>query len=214
MKLLLSTIALSLLVATPALAAKKAPKKKNYYPWFVQLSVGQVVSSNAEERAVEHLTAAGHEIATVDFKQDSTGYIFELGYEFNENWAVTAGYLDFGDTTFDVTSLTGHGVELIDEIAQSAPRYGDGNTFSLVYSLDLTSAVSASVDAGILYLESTSEVELEFVTYEITDHSMQYFMSAGLDYKFNDYRVGLHARHYEIDKVGTNWVGVRLGYHF
>jgi hypothetical protein len=212
MKLLLSSIALSLLMATPALAAKKAPK--NNYPWFAQLSLGGVIKSDAEEQAIADLNKLGHDVIDYTYESSNKSFQFELGYSLNDNWAVTAGYMDFGRTSFEPKIATGYGVELIDEIAKTAPRYGNGNTFSLVYSFDLASSISASVDVGIIYLESKSEIQLEYVTYEIKDHSLQYFMSAGLDYKFDDFQVGLYARHYEIDQVGSEWLGVRLGYHF
>jgi hypothetical protein len=214
MKLLLSTIALSLLAATPALAAKKAKLPKGEYPWFIQLGVGAVVSSNAEDQALDDLAQLGHDITDYNYESGSNSFQLELGYRFNQNWAVTAGYMSFGATSFETTASTAYDVELIDEIARAAPKYGNGNTYSLVYSHELSPSFVANVDAGLLYLETKSRVQSGFTSYELTDHALQYFVGAGVDYKYEKMRVGVYLRHYDIDQTGSQWLGVRLGYHF
>ena len=222
MKFLISAIALSLLISTPALSASKKAKKESSSPWFVQLSLGAVVGSKSAEQALDDLTALGHEITSIDFEQDSLGYIFELGYKFSENWAVTAGYIDFGETTFNVNSFTGYSELLIDDINEAAPRYGDGNTYSVIYSYPITDDVIISADAGILYLESESVVFIDvgpegspvYDEYATSDHSLQYFVGAALEYQYKSARLGIQYRHYEINNVGTEWVGARIAYHF
>lgn len=222
MKLLISAIALSVLISTPALSAPKKDKKESSYPWFVQLSLGAVVDSQSGEQALDDLTAMGHEIQSIDFSQDSLGYIFEVGYKFNENWAITAGYLDFGETEFNVDSYTGYTELLIDDISEAAPRYGNGNTYSVIYSYPITDSVIISADLGLLYLESESVViinigtedEPVFDEYSTSEHSLQYFAGAILEYQYKSLRLGLQYRHYEINNVGTEWVGARIGYHF
>ena len=221
-KVLFSVIALSLLIVNPALSAPKEVEKESSYPWFVQLSVGAVVSSNAKEQALDDLTALGHDITSLDFEQDSLGYIFELGYKFNENWAVTAGYIDFGETAFDVKSSTGYSELLIDDLNEAAPRYGNGNTYSVIYSYPIADAVIISADVGLLYLESESVVTIDIGTegnpvyfdYSTSEHSLQYFLGTAIEYQYKGIRVGVQYRHYDINGVGTEWVGTRLGYHF
>jgi hypothetical protein len=219
MKLLISAIALSVLISTPALSA---PKKESSSPWFVQLSLGYVVDSKSGEQALDDLTAMGHEITSIDFEQDSLGYVFEVGYKFNENWAMTAGYLDFGETTFNVDSFTGYTALLIDDINVAAPRYGNGNTYSVIYSYPITDSVIISADLGLLYLESESVVFIDvgpegspvYDEYSISNHSLQYFGGLALEYQYKGVRLGIQYRHYEIDDIGTEWVGARIGYHF
>jgi len=219
MKLLISAIALGVLISTPTLAAKK---KVTSSPWFIQLSIGSVASSDAEEQALKDLTAFGHEITAVDFQQDSVGYIFELGYRLNENWAISAGYIDFGETDYNISATTGFSALLIEDINEAAPRYGDGNTYSVIYSLPVTDDVVVSADVGILFLESDSAVTVNVGTeddpidldFDTSEHSLQYFAGAVLEYQYKSIKVGVQYRHYEINHVGTEWVGARVGYSF
>ncbi len=221
MKLLISLIALSVFITNPAIAAKKKAEKGSY-PWFVQFSIGSVFNSQAERQSLNDLTAMGHKITSVNFEQDGKGYIFELGYHLNESWAITAGYMDFGETTFNISSLTGYDAELIEDLNDAAPRYGNGNTYSVIYSYSVADAIVISADAGVLYLETESVVTLNvgsedapvYYDYSTSEHSFQYFLGTALEYQYKGVRVGIQYRHYEINNVGTEWVGARLGYHF
>jgi hypothetical protein len=221
MKLLISAIALSVLAASPAIAAKN-DAKKDESKWFVNLSLGVIASSESEDQAIEDLTALGHDITGVDFDQNTKGYIFELGYQLNESWAVSAGYLDFGEAPFNVASSTGYSVQLVGDLLDAAPRFGNGNTYSVIYSLPVADSIIASVDAGVLYLETESVVTIDVsdddepVYYEYSDseHSLQYFLGAALEYQYQKMRVGVQVRHYDINGVGTQWVGARIAYHF
>jgi hypothetical protein len=221
MKFLISAIALSMLATSPVIAAKN-DDTKNESKWFVNLSLGVIASSESEDQAIENLTALGHEITGVDFNQNTKGYIFELGYQLTESWAVSAGYLDFGESPFNVSSSTGYSVQLVGDLIDAAPRFGNGNSYSVIYSLPVADSIIASVDAGILYLETESVVTIDVgngaepVYYEYSDseHSLQYFLGAALEYQYQEMRVGVQVRHYDINGVGTDWVGARLAYHF
>lgn len=219
MKLLISAVALSLLIANPVLAAAKN-KKDN--PWYVQASFGAIAQTDSDEQALADLTALGHDVKSLTLDTRNSSYQFELGYQMTGNWAVTAGYVDFGATEFDVNIETAYADLLINDISATAPRYGSGNTFSLVYSYHIIPSLALSVDAGVLLLESEysaqvnvgTEEEPIFYQQSDSDSSVQWFASAGVSYQFKALEAGVYYRHYEIDHVKSEWLGVRLGYHF
>lgn len=219
MKLLVSAVALSLLVANPVLAAGKN-KKDN--PWFVQASFGSITKTDSAEQALVDLQALGHDVKSFSFDTGNESYQIELGYQITPSWAVTAGYVDFGPTDFNVNIETSQADLLINDISATAPRYGSGNTFSLVYSYNIIPELVLSVDAGVLLLESEyngqvnvgTEEEPLYYQQSISDSSVQWFASAGLSYYFNNIEAGIYYRHYDIDQVSSEWLGFRLGYHF
>jgi len=219
MKLLVSAIALSVLAATPVLAAQKA-KKDN--PWYGQASFGAITKTASGEQALADLRELGHDVKVLNFDTGNESYQLELGYQMTPNWAVTAGYVDFGPTEFNVNIETTEADLLINDISATAPRYGSGNTFSLVYNYHIIPALALSVDAGVLFLESEYSAQVNIGTAQapvyyqqtVSDSSVQWFASAGFSYFYKGIEAGIYYRHYEIDHVNSEWLGLRLGYHF
>ncbi|MFQ3209024.1 MAG: hypothetical protein ACI9U5_002129 [Colwellia sp.] len=222
MKLLVSAIALSIFAITPVLAAQqvKTPSKGN--PWFVQVSFGVITNTDSGEQALADLRELGHDVKVLNFETSNESYQIELGYQMTPNWAVAAGYVDFGPTEFNVNIETTNADLLIDDISATAPRYGSGNTFSLIYNYHIIPDLVLSIDAGVLLLESEYNAKVNIGTSQtpvyyqqtVSDSSVQWFTSAGLSYFYKGIEAGIYYRHYEIDHVNSEWLGLRLGYHF
>ncbi|WOH38128.1 outer membrane beta-barrel protein [Thalassotalea fonticola] len=218
MKKIISTVVLAMLITNSALAAKKSVDS----PWYIQASFGEVFETDAEEQALKDLNKLGYTVESMSFDNSKNSYQVELGYQMSEHWAVTAGYVDFGDTDFDVQIDTPNADLLVNDIEKAAPRFGDGNTFGLVYSYKVIPEVVLSLDGGVLFLESEYNTQVnvgsddEPVFYKQTtkDSSVQWYASAGVSYLFDKLEVGVYYRYYDIDHVNSQWLGARLGYHF
>jgi hypothetical protein len=215
---MISALTVSLLIANSAYAAPA--KKEN--PWYIQGNIGVVFETNSSEQSSQDLTALGHEVTFTEVITPHNSIQLELGYQLTENIALTAGYIDFGDVDYNVSVNSKYTDELIKDIAKTGPKYGNGNTFGVVYSYELLPSLVASVDAGVLFLESEYDVTLHlgsvdkpiYYTQTTSDSSTEKYGGLGLSYFFNKFEVGGYYRYYDIDGVASQWAGIRLGYHF
>ncbi|WP_158972766.1 outer membrane beta-barrel protein [Paraglaciecola sp. L3A3] len=218
MKVFLSAISLAMVISTSALAASTSP-------WFVHIGTSTMVDSESEQQALINLESLGHQPEDYTFDLPSGGIQLDLGYTVSENWALTFGYMEFGKSTFIVDVDTAYADEAIGEINKALPRYGNGLTSSVIYSYPITPEFNISAEAGALLLESQYEINYEIgvneqtnepIMYSVTtsDTSLQWFAGAGVNYVYKSTSLGLYYRHYEIDRLGSQSVGVRLGYHF
>jgi len=215
---MVSALIVSLLIANSAYAA---PAKKGN-PWYIQGNFGGVFDSDAKEKSLQDLTDLGHQVTDIRLETSNNSIQLELGYQLTENFALTVGYIDFGDVDYNVSVNSKYTDELIKDIAKTGPKYGNGNTFGVVYSYELLPSLVASVDAGVLFLESEYQVTLNlgsnqapiYYTQTTSESSTEKYGGLGLSYFFNKFEVGGYYRYYDIDGVASQWAGVRLGYHF
>ncbi|MGJ8680983.1 outer membrane beta-barrel protein [Paraglaciecola sp.] len=212
-----------MLLSSTGVTAQNKKQTKPDSPWYLQASIGSIFESDAESEANKQLNALGHSQILSSDVDYGTSFQIEVGFKLSENIALTAGYVDFGDMTSTLTVNTKFDSDLIADLADVGPKYGNGNTYGVVYRHEVAPKLMASVDVGIIFLESEYSVPVNIGTAEIpawttsttSETSREMYMGLGASYLLlGKFEVGGYYRYYDIDNVPSHWGGIRLGLHF
>lgn len=200
MKRLIATAALATLVASPAFA-QSYQYNPNEGP-YVGAGLGYTKLDND---SLDWLADAG---ASTD--DSDTGYKLFVGYQFNPNFAIEAGYVDFGDFSASA-SVPGYSAK--------AEISAEGFTAALVGKLPIQNGFSVFGKLGMIawdgdYKESDSD---GWSYSESSDGSDPYY-GIGAEYEVERILMRAEFERYDISDSGEDFeidmISASIGYRF
>ncbi|MFC7158795.1 OmpA family protein [Pseudidiomarina halophila] len=84
-------------VALPAVAQEQDG-------WYLGVGGGATRATIAEDEITADLMNSGYQVTEFDAAENDSGYKIFAGYQFNQNFALEAGYFDLGNFSYDATT--------------------------------------------------------------------------------------------------------------
>lgn len=185
--------------------------------WYV---VGEVTHARDKldtSTADAALTAAGATALTSSGKHNSNKWRLQLGYQVNSNFAVEAGYIDFGKVNYSASYAGG---------AASGTAKAGGIDVAALGILPLTDSLSVFGKAGLVAARVKSDLaatgSAATATGSASANVVSPLFGLGLDYKLNP-AVDLRAEYDHASNLGksgktgkltADMLSVGLAYHF
>lgn len=207
MKRLIATAALATLVASPALAQS--------YPgvpdegFYLGTALGQAKLKND---GFDELSREG-------FNTDDKDTAFKLfaGYQFNPNFAVEAGYVDFGDFEANARTVVG-GIP----VTGSSKLSFDGFTAALVGKLPIQDGFSVYGKLGMIAWDADVTENVQALGLSQSDSygedGTDPFYGIGAEYVVNQVMMRLEFERYDISDSGEDFeidlISASIGYRF
>jgi OOP family OmpA-OmpF porin len=184
----LSLLALALITSQLTIAADA--------PWYIGASAGQSRAEVDEDRIIARLKDDGFTSATLTEFEKSVGYKLFVGRQFNDNFAIEAGYFTLGEFGY------------MSELSPRATSRGSarmmGLNIDLVGTLPITEKFSAIGRIGAIYSQTRDQFSGEgpiiINPFQTREREASYKFGAGLQYDFSPaLAFRLEAERYRVD---------------
>lgn len=176
-------------------------------------------TSKSEKDAVVNDLIGGHASSSQD-ERDS-GYKLQVGYQFNDNFAVEGGYIDFGEQLYKArTNVFG------DDIVTKLKTTAKGWNVDAVLILPVNAGFSLFAKLGVIDAKVKQKVSVSYLGYydSETESATKLKPKAGIGLAYNFWQ-GLSARaeieHYsklgdddDTGEINVNFYSLGLSYQF
>ena len=210
MKRLIATAALATLVASPALAQS--------YPGVPDEGV-YIGTALGQSKQKFDLAQYYRDQGVPNVSDDNTDTAFKLfvGYQFNPNFAVEAGYVDFGDFEANARTVVG-GIP----VTGSSKLSFDGFTAALVGKLPIQDGFSVYGKLGMIAWDADVTENVQALGLSQSDSygedGTDPFYGIGAEYVVNQVMMRLEFERYDISDSGEDFeidlISASIGYRF
>lgn len=182
--------------------------------WYIGGNYGRTAESVDNGEVANTIIGGG--LTSIDEDETDRGYKLFVGYQFNQYFALEAGYADLGDFKYEVARAPGAGTLIADTNYK-------GFNFDAVGTLPITPRFSAFARVGAFHYETEQNfVGTQSLAAALSrdDKDTGYKFGAGLEYSFTErLSARIEAERYRIeDMVGdhgsVNLYSVGLVYRF
>ena len=175
--------------------------------WFVDVELGY---ANADTNAISSPSSV--DVSSLDDADAS--YSVGVGYQFTSRWAISARYINLGETSVTLSSDSLSPSEYHKAVAGISPILGDGWGLDVNYAFWQSDTWFASVRAGGYWWESDIESYYNNSMLSTNISGSDWYAGLGIGYKFaKHWSVDLSATRYFIDNDVDN-LGLGLTYCF
>jgi len=200
MKRLIATAALAGLIASPA-SAQSYQYDPNEGP-YLGAGLGY---STLDNNTLDRLDSAG---ANTD--DSDTAYKLFAGYQFNPNFAVEAGYVDFGDFSASA-AVPGYSAK--------AEVSADGFTAALIGKLPIQNGFSVHGKLGMIAWDGNyKESDSDGWSYSESADGSDPFYGIGAEYEVDRIMMRAEYERYDLSDSGEDFeidlISASLGYRF
>ncbi|MGM0914462.1 MAG: outer membrane beta-barrel protein [Pseudomonadota bacterium] len=211
MKRLIATAALATLVASPAFA-QSYQYNPNEGPY-----VGAGLGYSETDFDIERYYEEERGVPNVSADESDTGYKLFVGYQFNPNFAIEAGYVDFGD--FEANSrVVVEGIP----VTGSAKLSVDGFTAALVGKLPIQSGFSVFGKLGMIAWDADLDENVQALGLSQTDtfgeDGTDPYYGIGAEYEVERILMRAEFERYDISDSGEDFeidlISASIGYRF
>jgi OOP family OmpA-OmpF porin len=120
----------------------------NQTGWYIGGALGFAETDIDQNRINQFFDQAGLDVRQLSVDDDDFGGSLFFGYQFNTNWALEAGYLDFGERTLKFAGQTNDVPTYFDLAEHIYPQSGNGASVSLVGSWPISESIKLSAKVG------------------------------------------------------------------
>lgn len=168
--------------------------------WYIGGNWGRTLESIDNGEIANTIIGGG--LTEIEDEDSDRGHKFFVGYQFNDYFALEAGYADLGDFGVDVTRAPGAGT-------LSGEAYYKGYNLDAVGTWPLTQRLSAFGRVGAFHYKTKEDfigTESLAASFSRDDKDTGYKFGAGLEYSFTErLSARIEAERYRIeDMIGDN----------
>lgn len=155
---LMGMAALRRKLAAAAFLAALLPAAQASAPgdWAVRLSAGPTYPSSNSASLQQALNARGHAV-TAQQDEDRLGYTIDLEYALSADLSLQASYARLGEAKASVGGTTPNEAQLVRDIGQQLPHFGDLLSLSALWHLPLFAGIELEPSLGLFVLHGERE---------------------------------------------------------
>ncbi|UXI03214.1 Ig-like domain-containing protein [Photobacterium sp. TY1-4] len=174
--------------------------------WFMETDLG---FSNAHKRDAVKVEEV--------IKTEDTDLYWSVGagYAFNEQWSLTARYVDMGEGSATLSGMSATPQAYHQQVAQVTPVLADGFGLDVGYAFWQQEAWRAEVSLGGLYWDVDFESRYQGETIKSDSDGFDLYAGADIGYALSkQWTLGINATRYFIEPNDVDTLALKLTYHF
>ncbi|MCE9686424.1 porin family protein [Shewanella sp. AS16] len=178
--------------------------------WFIKADVG----GSWARQSSEHLSALPVS-SRVDIDDSDLAWSLGLGYEFKDNWLLSARYLDLGEATTRLEAEVLDPQSYHQAVALITPTLGSGIAAELGYRFWEDNGFSALASGGLFRWDTDYSSRYLDDNIKHESDGTDPFVGLELEYKFSEqWRAGVGIKRYFLERNSVDTFGVSLSLSF
>ncbi len=184
--------------------------------WFMSGQIGSASTDISTKSLATSLNEQGTIIDSVSVKDSDTGYQAAIGYQFNANYSLQVGYVDFGERHF---SFNGEVTDLDNfhsTMKQIYPESAKGPQISLLASWPISREISLTGKVGYLDWHQNYQYQADFSQLykaKRSGNSVTFGIEASFAL-FKNTQIFLSYDHAALDATDASMLSIGARYYF